>query len=124
MRSFLFLYDHETSGSSSSLCFGLYRCRCFRPEEFVSEFPSPRQTSSSGTYHLYLSVSADLTGSKTTAGLALRVIGIHKTLLHGKVVIRMVRNFLYRILKDNKLRCLFVGNTCTRRGRKVKIQTY
>ena len=70
-----------------ALCFSLYRFRCFRPEEFVSEFPSPTHPSSSGSYHLDLSVSADLIGSNATAGLAVSVIGTHKPLLNDKVVI-------------------------------------
>jgi hypothetical protein len=55
--------------------------------EFLSDFPSPRHLSSSGFYPLDLSGLGDPSGSKATAGLALRVTGTHKPLYHGKVEI-------------------------------------
>jgi len=41
--------------------------------------------SSSGSYPLHLSGLGDPAGSKTAAGVALRVTGIHKPLQHDKV---------------------------------------
>jgi hypothetical protein len=55
--------------------------------EFLSDFPSPRHLSSSGSYPLDLSNLGDPTGINATAGLALRVTGTHKPLYHGKVEI-------------------------------------
>jgi hypothetical protein len=55
--------------------------------EFLLDFPSPRHLSSSVSYPLDLSGLGDPTGSNATAGLALRVIGTHKALYHGKVEI-------------------------------------
>jgi hypothetical protein len=55
--------------------------------EFLSDFPSPRHLSSSGSYPLDLSGLGDPTCSNATAGLALRVTGTHKPLYHGKVEI-------------------------------------
>jgi hypothetical protein len=57
--------------------------------ELFLDFPSPTHLSSSGSYPLDLSGSGDPTGSNATAGLALRVIGTHKPLYHGKVEIPM-----------------------------------
>jgi hypothetical protein len=55
--------------------------------EFVSEFPSPRHLSSSGSYPLDLSSLGDPTGSNATTSLALWVTGTHKPLQQGKVEI-------------------------------------
>jgi hypothetical protein len=51
------------------------------PEKFLSEFPTLRPISSSGSYSLDLSGLGDPTDSNATAGLALRVTGTQK-LLH------------------------------------------
>jgi hypothetical protein len=55
--------------------------------QFLLDFPSPRHLSSSGSYPLDLSGLGDPTGSKATAGLALRCTGTHKPLYHDKVEI-------------------------------------
>jgi hypothetical protein len=55
--------------------------------EFLLDFPSLRNLSSSGSYHLDLSGLGDPTSGNATAGLALRVTGTHNTLYHGKVEI-------------------------------------
>jgi hypothetical protein len=49
-------------------------------EEFVSEFPSPRHLSLSGSYPLDLSGLGDPTGSNATADIALRITETHKAL--------------------------------------------
>jgi hypothetical protein len=56
-------------------------------DESVSQFPSHRHLSSSGSYPLQLSGLGDPTDSNTAAGLALRVTGNYEPLHHGKVEI-------------------------------------
>jgi hypothetical protein len=51
-------------------------------EEFLSKFPYSRYLSSFGSYPLDLPSVGDPAGSNATAGLALRVTGIHKPLHH------------------------------------------
>jgi hypothetical protein len=88
LRSRLLLYDVEPSQASFALRFkSLLMTLLPASEELLSEFPSSRYLSSSGSYPLDLSGVGDPAGSNATAGLALRVTGIHKPLHHDKVEI-------------------------------------
>jgi hypothetical protein len=59
-------------------------------EEFMSEFPSPRNPSSPGSYTLDLSGLRDPTDSGATDGLVLRTTGKHKLLHNSQVEILLV----------------------------------
>jgi hypothetical protein len=87
----LLLHDHESSRASFALC-----CKSLLMSlppasgEFLLDFPSPRNFSSSGSYPLDLSGLGDPTVNNATAGLALRVTGTRKPLYHGKVEIQII----------------------------------
>ena len=77
------LCEHEPYRASFALCFkSLTMSLLSAPEEFVSEFVSPRHLSSSDSYPFDLSGLGDPTGSSATAGLAVGVTGTSKPRHH------------------------------------------
>jgi hypothetical protein len=89
----LLLYDHKPSWASFALCFtSLLMSLLPASEESALEFPSPRHLSSSGFYPLDMFRLEDPLGSNATAGLALRVVGIHKPFHHSKVELQLEDN--------------------------------
>jgi hypothetical protein len=58
-------------------------------EKFMSQFPSPGQPSSPGSYTLDLYGLGEHTGISAIAGLAVRNTGIHKIIHNSQVDIRV-----------------------------------
>ena len=115
------LCEHEPYRASFALCFkSLTMSLLSAPEEFVSEFVSPRHLSSSDSYPFDLSGLGDPTGSSATAGLAVRVTGLLSRATTGYYLstvfvnccLEQAHQRTFRIFRRRILQVLYLQKRC------------